>query len=415
MNNYTGAPMFNKRFFRIAAGVILLGVLAIATIPNLYQRNSVDGVVNARTTTLRSPIAGTLHFIRSTEHGTVFKKGELIGQVVNDRVDQSFLHELLTEKNTLESRLATHAERVKTFERLRGALGDNLAKYQAFSEKQLEAQIHQEEQKTKQEKSENERARLEVESSRVLSQRSTIPKRELERHEANYQESCLRLIQSEGRVKELENSLASVKSGAFLGDGHNDSPYSKQRMDQLLVEISNSRIAMDEARDRLKGIDQQIEVEKARIQKAQHFEVVAPYDTLAWRIPASEGSSLVIDSEIITLLDCSSVFLDISVSETQFSDIKPKDQIPFRLIGETGYHTGTVFALRGSGTVTGDKNLAAELKKDPKKEFRVWLKFRHSDLDLTAGNFFQVGRRVECKIMRKWAPRQTLLRFWDVF
>ena len=407
--------MFNKRFFRIAAGVILLGVLAIATIPNIYQHNSVDGVVNARTTTLRSPIAGTLHFTRLTEHGTVFKKGEVIGQVLNDRVDQSFLHKLITEKKTQEARIATHAERIKTFDKLSAALGDNLAKYQAFSEKQLDAQIHQEQQKTKQEKSENERARLEVESSRVLSQKNTIPKRELERHEANYQESCLRLIQIEGRINELENSLASVKSGAFLGDGHNDSPYSKQRMDQLVVETSNSKIAMDEARDRVKGIDLQIEVEQARILKARRFDVVAPYDTLVWRVPASEGSSLVIDSEIVTLLDCVSVFLDISVSETQFSDIKPNDKIPFRLIGETALHAGTVFALRGSGTISGDKNLAAALKKDPKKEFRIWLKFKQADLDLTPENFYQVGRRVECKITRKWAPRQTLLRFWNVF
>jgi hypothetical protein len=123
----------------------------------------------------------------------------------------------------------------------------------------------------------------------------------------------------------------------------------------------------------------------------------------------------VINSELIVILDCSSVFLDIAVSESQFSNIGAGDKIQYRLIGDTGYKIGEVMALRGSGTQLGDQNLAATLNKDPRKEFRVWVKAKPSDLGLCPDNFYQVGRRLEVKIPRKWHLLKEIGRFIDVF
>lgn len=407
--------LFNKRGFRLAVGIIFLFLLAISVLPNLYLYTSSDGVVNARTTTLTSPIEGVLHFKEPIKYGKHFKSGELIGTVDNDRVNKSFLYELNTEKTMLESRIVSMEERIKRYTELKKSLEENLAKYQKFSAKQLELLIRQEEFKLTEEKAENERAKKEYEANKTLAGKEAINRRELERTESNYLKSTERLNNIQSKLDELKNSLEAVQTGVFLGDGHNDSPYSKQRADQMVIEISLAQTAVDEAKSRIAGIEKQIEVEKARIAKAERFEIIAPFEALAWRLPIMEGSTVVIDSEIIVLLDCSSIFLDIALSESQFANVAPGDKIQYRLIGDIGYKTAEVVALRGSGAQLGDKNLAAEILKDPKREFRIWAKANAEDLELSPENFYQVGRRIEVKLPRKWHLVKSLHRLIDVF
>ncbi len=369
--------------------------------------------MNALTTTLRSPIEGVLHF--SAPMNKEFKKGDTIGKVLNDRVNHSFLYELMTEKKMLDSRIASFGERLDRYKKLSASLEENLSKYQIYSAKQLELQVKQDEHKLTEERAEFERAKKEFEANKVLAVKDAITKRSLEQTESNFLKSSERHLSIESKLEELKNSLDAVKSGAFLGDGHNDSPYSKQRMDQMVIEISLAQTTIDESKSRVEGINKQIETEKARIERAECFEIISPFDALIWRQPLTESSTVVINSELIVLLDCSSVFLDIAVSESQFSNIGAADKIQYRLIGDTGYKTGEVMALRGSGTQLGDQNLAATLNKDPRKEFRVWVKAKSSDLGLSPHNFYQVGRRLEVKIPRKWNLLKEIGRFIDVF
>ena len=406
--------MLNKKSVRITVGIIFLFLLVLSIVPNLYIYSSGDGVVNALTTVLRSPIEGVLHF--SAPMNKEFQKGDTIGKVLNDRVNHSFLYELMTEKKMLDSRIESFTERLDRYKKLSVSLGENLSKYQIYSAKQLDMQVKQDEHKLTEERAEFERAKKEFEASKILSFKDAINKRELERTESNKLKSEERIMNLEFRVEEQKNSLEAVSSGVFLGNGRSDdSPYSKQRMDQMVIEISLAQTTLDEAKSRVEGINKQIETEKARIEKAECFEIISPFDALIWRQPLTESSTVVINSELIVILDCSSVFLDIAVSESQFSNIGAGDKIQYRLIGDTGYKIGEVMALRGSGTQLGDQNLAATLNKDPRKEFRVWVKAKPSDLGLCPDNFYQVGRRLEVKIPRKWHLLKEIGRFIDVF
>ena len=135
--------MFNKQFFRVAVGVAVLVALIISIAPSLYLFNSADGVVNGRILILRSPIAGTLEFTRKTAYGTHFEKDEMVCVVTNPRVDQSFLHKLITEHKTLNARIESLGKRIETFTALDASLATNLDKYQEYSQKQLTAMISQ--------------------------------------------------------------------------------------------------------------------------------------------------------------------------------------------------------------------------------------------------------------------------------
>lgn len=405
----------NKRMIRIAIGIVFLVFLIVSFVPSCYQSTSGDGLINARTVTLRSPIEGVLHFSKPTKCGVLFARNEVIGKVVNDRINKSFLHELMTEKRTLESRIAIMDERLAEFAKLERHLDDNLRKYQKFSQKQLEEQIRQTDEKLTQEQTELDRSKKEYDANRLLVDRQALKIREFENSEANYLKAMARVRELTNRQVELKNSLEAVNTGVFLGDGHNDVPYSSQRRDQLVIETCLAQAARTEARNRLEGINLQIAEEQRRLEKMENFTLTAPFNSVVWRLTETEGSAVVIDTSLIVLLDCSSVFLDIALSESQFSDIATHNTIKYRLIGESKYHNGKIFALRGSGSDVSDHNLAASLYKDPKREFHVWASVDPNDLDLKPENFYQVGHRIEVKIPRSWHPIQEIVRFFNVF
>ncbi len=407
--------LLNNKYARIGAGVIFLLLLIFSVVPNLYRFGSSDGVVNAKTTTLASPIEGVLRLESKTGYGKAFEDGELIGRVLNDRVNKSFLFELQTEKKTLESRLKSFSERLDKYTALKESLEKNVENYRKYSAKQYEALITEQEHLLKAEQAEYERARKEYEANKGLIAKGSIDKRLLERTESNFLKSSQRVESIKSKIVENKNLLEAVIHNTFLGEGHNDSPYSKQRMDQMVIEIALAETTVEETESRIAGIEEQIKNEKERIKKAESFTIISPFDSLVWKQPTTEGSNVAINSELLVLLDCSSVFLDVALSESQFANIGAGDKIKYRLIGNVGYKQGTVFALRGSGTEADDKNLAAKLEMDPKKDFRIWVQADPADLDLDPENFYQVGRRVEVRIPRAWRVSRFFRRIFDVF
>ena len=404
-----------KRTIRITVGVILLLVFIISVVPNFYLHTSSDGIITARTTTITSPIEGVLHFPENVKYGDYFRKGKLIGEVLNDRIDFSYLHKLITEKKTLEGRIESFTKRIKRYNALNTSLKKSLDNFKKFSVKKFQSQVKQAKNKIKHQKAEFDRAKKEYLANRQLEKVKAVKTRELEKAEANFIKSSENLRESEEFLKELENDLAAVSAGAFLGQGNNDSPYSKQRMDQLVIELSLAETAVKEAESRIEGIDQQIEKERDRIRKVKRFKVSAPFDCLIWQKPLTEGSTVVIGNELIVLLDCSSVFLEVMLSGSQFDNVKAGQEVKYRLYGDVGFYKGTIVALRGGETNVDEKNKAAILKKDEKKEFRIWIKINPKDLDLNPENFYQVGRHVEVRLPRKYSIIKELTRFWNVF
>ncbi|MFA6716415.1 MAG: HlyD family efflux transporter periplasmic adaptor subunit [Victivallaceae bacterium] len=404
-----------KRSIRITVGIVLLVVFIISVVPNFYLHTSSDGIITARTTTVTSPIEGVLHFSGNVRYGDYFRKGQPIGEVVNDRVDLSYLHELITEKKTLEGRIASFTKRIKKYNALNASLKEAVDNFQKFSVRKFQSQVKQAKNKIKHQQAEFDRAKKEYSAVRRLEKVKAVKTRELEKSEANLIQASERLRESEEFLKELENDLAATDTGTFLGQGNNDSPYSKQRMDQLVIELALADTAVKEAERRIEGIGQQIEKERERIRKVEKFKIAAPFECLIWQKPLTEGSTVVIGNELIVLLDCSSVFLEVMLSENQFDHVKAGQEIKYRLYGDVDFYKGSVVALRGAETRTDEKNKAAILRKDEKKEFRIWIKINPKELDLNPENFFQVGRHVEIRLPRKFSITKELIRFWNVF
>lgn len=405
----------NKKWIRISIGIFFLILLIVSFVPRLYLSNSSDGVVNARTVTLRSPIQGVVKFDAPVRHGTFFKEGTLIGSVSNDRLNSSFYHELLTEKMTLESRVGIMKDRIQKYQALNQHLAENSERYRRFSTIQLESMLRQNAARLIQERAEYARSKSEFDSNASLLRQNAIKRREYENSEAMFRKSDARIAELEDRKVELQNSLDAVKSGIFLGDGHNDVPYSSQRQDQLVIEIALAEAVIRESEKRLTGIEKQLAMEKTRLDRQERYNIIAPFNCLVWRLPVTSGDNVVINSELLVLLECRTIFLDVAIPERMFSKVFPGDKVSCRLIGNERWFDGTVIALRGSGAEETSYELAAKLTKDPKREFRVWIRADQKDLEVTADNFYKTGQRVEVKFPRRINPIQEVVRFLNVF
>ncbi len=404
-----------KKWLRILVGALFLIFLIVTFIPRLYLSISTDGVVNARTLTLRTPIEGIVEYPTSLHHGAFYKKGELIGSVVNQNLDSSFLHKLITEKMTLESRVEIMKKRIRSYQDLSDILKENLMKYQHFSIYQYEMQIKQIDAQLKREQAEYDRAKLEHAANAKLYEKNAIKLRAVESSYAAFIQSQSRLLELKNRRDELDNRLRAAQEGVFMGDGNNDVPYSNQRRDQLVIETALAEAALSESLERIKGIDKQVESEKKRLEYVKKYEIRAPFDGLVWRIPSGNKSSVAINSELLTMMDCGTVFLDVTLPERKFAQITRGDHVNFRLRGEDHFHQGTVSARRGSGTQGQLYELAAITVNDPKKEFRLWIDVNPEDLELTQENFYRIGQRVDVKFPKRISPFRDIKRFLNVF
>lgn len=407
--------MFNKRWVRLAVGVVVVAMVAFSAAPSVYLVSSADGVVNGRIVRFTSPIEGELRFSGTTQYGSFFKAGDVIGEVHNDRVDRRLLHELATEKRTLEARIRSLDAKLAAFAALDGRLGGDLDEYRSFTTRQLESMIEQESHRLREEQAEYKRSQAEYEAGLAVNKQGALPARELERMEAAFAQSAMRLERSEHRIEELGIILEAAKAGIFLDEGNNEVPYARQRMDQVAIEMAHAKSIRDEAEDRLPGIEEQLAAERERVEKAETYRIVCPFDALVWRLPSAEGGMVAIGTELVVLLECKSVFLDLAVSESQFDTIQPGDEITYRLLGDDHKRRGTVISLHGSGSVQGDTEQAAILGGSGRKDFRVWVAVDPAELDLMPANFYQIGRRVEASIQRRFRPAAWWNRFWNVF
>ncbi|WP_143556139.1 hypothetical protein [Solemya velum gill symbiont] len=261
--------MVNKRVARLSLGLILLVVVIFSFIPRLYVTISSDGIINAHTTTLRSHQEGVLAFDGPVTHGRMYEKDQLIGTITNERINRSYYHELATEKVSLERRVETIEERLEEFAKLDEKLALGADTYKEYTTKLLEQQV-------------------EIGSERLV-----------------------------GPAVKLEG----IQADTYLGEGHNDIPYSSHRLDQMVIEKELAKTAMFEAKRRIEAIADQMEIEDARLEVAKTHAFKSPFKSIVWRMPVADGATIVIDSELIVLLDATNIFLDIAIDEAEFSNV----------------------------------------------------------------------------------------------
>lgn len=377
--------------------LLTVGIVAVTVwslMPSLLVTPSIDAVVNAEVAVIASATEGVM-LDGPPAVGTALAKGESVGQVENHRQDRSFLGELQTEHASLTERIAALTRQESAMMRTSSVLADRIGVHRAFELKRLENAVTEGAALIAAIDAKLEAARLEHGRTRKLVKAGTVTR-------ARHDEA--RLLESElsseraaavARLQVLETRLSAVRANTFLTEGQNDVPYSQQRLDEVNLRLEDLRARRSEYRIRIAEIDRQIGAEKDRLATHQHAVYGAPVDGVIWKRFVKPGNEVVIGTELAEMVDCRSVFLDVSLDEDMFPDLATGQTVAIRFVGERHQYSARVRSIRGAGAVIEDRLLAARTQPRGPREFQVILDFDAGSAGAAPENFCLIGRSAE--------------------
>lgn len=360
------------RSIKIVAGLVLIFIALFVIIKEQTAGVSADAFVNARLTTTRAPIAGTFELV-SRPLGARIDRGDTIGTIVDPLVDNVRLADLN------QQRLATKAELDRLNATAEGltssieALQTRAENYQRERIEQLKSQIDGAQASAKAAEARLRYARLSLDRSNRLSDQGVRTGEALEQSRSLAEVAELDLANAQETVRSARINLAAAERGIFLGDGYNDAPYSEQRISELEVQRDQLQSSAAAQASVLEALDARIRAEQLRVNRLSSVSLQANVSGLIWDYLAVSGEAVQRGQDLVTLVDCQSTIVTLSVTERVYNGITLGSSAQFRMNGSDQLLSGVVTRVAGSGASTVYENLAIAPSERHLERFDVTL------------------------------------------
>jgi multidrug resistance efflux pump len=400
---------WNRRIVRIGVGLALLVLGLILVLPSLTGYTSLDGTVNARIVIIAAPIEGTVLSF-APKASTPVDEGAHLLSVRNERVNRSLLSELQADlrasQESVKAILLHQAE-------LNGLRDDLLRRLTSYREAMLENTdreiIAQEERIGANEAREAER-KSDLERKQALRSSGHLSETELERARTGEEVAKHELDASKSELDRLRRKREAIEKGVYIEEGRNDVPYSLQRIDEIALLLITLATRRDEQQARVVKLQQQVAEEEERISRLGFASLRSDLSGVVWRNFVVEGSNVTVGQELVNLLDCRDLFVEIIVHEVDYDAIYPGRDAEVRLFGRAESIPGKVAFVRGSRADFEEKTLAAALPRIEGKYAKIRVNLAPSNLNTDFANFCQVGRSAHVRFPMRSIPVLRWLR-----
>ncbi len=360
------------RSIKIVAGLVLIFIALFVIVKEQTAGVSADAFVNARLTTTRAPIAGTFELV-SRPLGARIDRGDTIGTIVDPLVDNVRLADLnqqrLATKAELDRQNATAEALTSSIE----ALQTRAENYQRERIEQLKTQIDGAQASAKAAEARLRYARLSLDRSNRLSDQGVRTGEALEQSRSLAEVAELDLANAQETVRSARINLAAAERGIFLGDGYNDAPYSEQRISELEVQRDQLQASAAAQASVLEALDARIRAEQLRVNRLSSASLQANVSGLIWDYLAVSGEAVQRGQDLVTLVDCQSTIVTLSVTERVYNGITLGSSAQFRMNGSDQLLSGVVTRVAGSGASTVYENLAIAPSERHLERFDVTL------------------------------------------
>ncbi|MEF0941278.1 HlyD family secretion protein [Rhizobium sp. BR 362] len=389
--------ILNHRITRIVIGLVLLAIAVVVSLPAITGFTSRDGTVNARFAIVNSPIDGMISG-EPAKVGTPVKEGQAVAEISNPRVNRAILASLEADRNTARDRVVALKTERDALTALREQLSKRLDIFKEATISNLEREVEILRKKVQVSQAQDLAAQVDLSRRMDLESKGILTQRMVDAARAAGAATGGEVEISNLTVDQLEQRLNALRQGIFVfGDGQNDVPYSRQRQDEVIVRIGdlNSRIAENETR--AAEVDKQLNEERGRVSSLESATAVAPFDGVVWSRSVVNGSNVVLNSELMRLLDCREMFVDILVPEVDYDEIYPGLSAQVRLFGRSDVFNGTVASVKGSSAAVESDSFAASLPASSQRNARIRVRLEPSFMNDDFANFCQVGRTVQVR------------------
>lgn len=393
--------IWNHRITRIVVGLLLLTLVTVVSLPTITGFTSLDGTVNARFAVVNAPIDGTIAE-EPLKVGSPVKAGQSLAEIKNTRVNRAILASLEADRNTALDRVAALKKERDELSALREELSARLEVYRQTTIANLEREVEILRKKVEVSRAQDLVAQVDLDRRMALNSKGILTQKLVEAARAAGAATGGEVEISNLTVDQLEQRLNAVRQGIFVfGDGQNDVPYSRQREDEVVVRINdlNSRIAENETR--AGEVQKQLVEERNRVGNLESATAIAPFDGIVWSRSIVNGSNVVLNNELVRLLDCRELFVDILVPEVNYDEIYPGLVAQVRLFGRSDIFQGTVVSVRGSSASVETDSFAASLPPSTQRNARIRVHLDPSFMNGDFANFCQVGRTVQVRFSKR--------------
>jgi multidrug resistance efflux pump len=345
------------RFARLIIGSLVIAVAILVIAGEQLSGASADAVINARTTTLRAPIAGTLT-LESRALGSRVIADEAVASIQDPLVDDVRLNDLIRERAFSAAETQRLSQAIEAVRQSIQDLEARSASYRRERIRQLEAELLSARSRIAVGEARVEEAAAAFARSSELTQRGLEASASFERNQASQRVAELELDDARQRAFSAHITLEAAKKGTFLGDGYNDAPYSEQQISELSLQRAELESQLEAEREKIKHLTTRVNAERLRVNRLSSAQIQSNVNGSVWEVLAGDRETVQRGQELLRLVDCDSAVVTLSVSENVYNRLKLGDQAMFKLSADGRSYEGTITRLAGAGAATIYRNLA---------------------------------------------------------
>jgi multidrug resistance efflux pump len=352
-------------------GSCLTLVAGWALLSPIIFKQSVEAIVNAPISTVRSPIDGLID-IEPIELGSQVVPGQILATASNSRVDNQLLVTIGMEIGLVTSSIEEYRLRISTLETIQKDLSQQWMDFRDQRSRFLSARVNESKSEVAAAEVRKRTAKASLDRAESLFNDEIGPKAKVEEAELSYAQAATALASARARVERLKTEEKATVKGIFAGEDINDSPYSKQRLDEVAIELSQLRPALKAAEKRLETLRTAHIEESDRVTRLGQADLTASITGRMWQRTVHRGDFAEKGQPIATLVDCNSLVVTATVTERTFNRLNFGDSAMFKLTGAGTRYEGSIIQLIGPSTrVNGSGFAIAPSEDSGSEEFRV--------------------------------------------
>ena len=401
------------QLLRVGIGASLLAAGAALYAPDILYTTSSQAVLNARTITIAAPIDGRITAAPPAE-GTSVAAGASLLRIDNAVVDRSRLGELTATRTRSQAELDASAQLIQSLQQQIAALDAQAAAYREAATNRLDLATREAQAELTAAQASATEADHMLARKQALATTGVISGADLDIAQRQAATTAANAERAGLAVKRLADERDAAQRGIFVTDNTNGTPYAQQRTDEFRLRLAEAQAQAGAAKARIAQLDGEIVAEEARVAHLATAELKAPTAGVVWRPDVTTGSAVGKDGKLLTLIDCSSLFVTASFASRQFDNLHPGAAATVRVADTGAEYPGTVVDVRAMRGAENGDHFAAPLPSLGEKQ--VMALVRLDDPSAMAGEkYCNVGRRVEIRFPNtaaaKAAPAPSVTQF----
>ena len=369
--------IFNTRTVRLLLALIIVVSLASVAATRVLYETSIEAVVNAPRMQIAAPTDGVLGDFHVTPGGTV-RRGAPLFNIRRDNFSRGTQEERGAQMQSVRERVSALEAQITGLRGIRDSLKLRVKSFREAMLVQLQASTAAAEARAE------ERHKNQVRVSALRgADGSTAADEERARTDA---------VVATAEAGFARASLEAAKRGIVTSPGSADVPYSQQRVDELAIQLTNLVAELTVAAAELREVERTTSALGADTAVDGTIQIRANVDGVVWATPFSDGAQVTKGTNLLTLIDCSKLYLDATVSPREQDHIKPGAKVRLRFAGTSVEFPGVIAYVRGGG-VREDGTSAAQLTLDSRRDdSHAIINVDAATIGASPGNFCQVGR-----------------------